>query len=379
MKRSRLKAPHGTQKKDCEFRAAVKLFDLSDALPDHVLDRLRQRSVVQCCGFSLAVIEHPAEEVGESLGLCRVGRVGWDQQPGEAGDRIGGGSGRVGDGDAVVGGHRLRRGGCGCGDAVGGCLEELAGCVAHGTVGHLVLGRVDQLDVAEGEGGLANHAGDAFISLLADTRGPLDGGVLSYLAAPVRADLREVVGEDVGGAASVGAIDGQDRMVWQADAGIVLSDAGVVPLGDLAEVDVGDDVAGEIEVLADAREVVHRDNRAEDGGDVHRLDLRTVDLLIAHGAIGGAEVNDTLGDLADTAAGADGLVVDLHAGVLLAVFAEPLGVDGVWKGGPCSVDVLCAGSYGCQSQYACCDDFQFHTTSAKWGAPSLPNSFDTPV
>ena len=39
--------------------------------------------------------------------------------------------------------------------------------------GHLVLLGVDQLDIAKGVGRLTNHAGDAFISLLADPVGHL--------------------------------------------------------------------------------------------------------------------------------------------------------------------------------------------------------------
>ena len=91
------------------------------------------------------------------------------------------------------------------------------------------------------------------------------------------------------------------------------------------------------------------------------LDLGRGELLVGHGTVGGAEVDRTLGDLADAAAGADGLIVDLHARVLLAVFAEPLGVDGIREGRACAVDILCAGSYGHESQYACCDEFQFHS------------------
>ena len=40
-------------------------------------------------------------------------------------------------------------------------------------------------------------------------------------------------------------------------------------------------------------------------------------------------------DLLDAAAGADGLIVDLDAGMRGAVLAEPLGVDGIGKGRAC--------------------------------------------
>ena len=61
---------------------------------------------------------------------------------------------------------------------------------------------------------------------------------------------------------------------------------------------------------------------------VHRGDLGLV-----HRAVGGAEVHGALGELADAAAGADGLIVDLDAG-LLVVGVEPLGVDRIRERSP---------------------------------------------
>src|SRR5713101_2028301 len=90
------------------------------------------------------------------------------------------------------------------------------------------------------------------------------------------------------------------------------------------------------------------------------LNLGAGDLLIGHGAVGRAEVDRTLGDLENTAPGADGLIVDFHARMRLAVFAKPLGVDGIRKGRSRSVDVLRAGSCCQEYQGACCDNFQIH-------------------
>jgi len=350
-----------TEARSACLRAANRLFDLRDALADHVLHGLRQWSVGQSVGFGLAVIEHPAEEVNERFALGRVSRVGRDQQPGKAGDRIGGCTGSVGDRNTEVGGHCLGRRGGSSGYTVGRSSDILAGGVLHRAVGHLVLNGVDQLDVAEGVRGLTNHTGDALVALLTDACGPLHGGALAYLAVPIGADLREVIGEDVGGSASVGAIDGQNRIGRKIDAGIVLGDARIVPRGDLAQVDVSDDVAREVEILIDTGDVVDRNDCAEDGRNVHRFNLGALNLLVIHGAVGGTEVDRTLGDLTDAAAGADGLIIDLDVGILLAVFAEPFGVDRVGEGRPCSVDVLCAGSNSCQCQYACCNEFHFHS------------------
>ena len=60
------------------------------------------------------------------------------------------------------------------------------------------------------------------------------------------------------------------------------------------------------------------------------------------GRVGRAEVNHMAGDVLDAAAGADGLVVDLNAGLLL-VFLEPFQVQRGGKGraGPVEVLRLC--------------------------------------
>src|ERR1700733_1830465 len=75
-----------------------------------VYDSLGQRGVVEVGDFALAAVEHPVEEVLEDLALGCVLRLYGNQEPGEAGDGIGVGSGSVGDGDAVVGGHLLDAG-----------------------------------------------------------------------------------------------------------------------------------------------------------------------------------------------------------------------------------------------------------------------------
>ena len=43
-----------------------------------------------------------------------------------------------------------------------------------------------------------------------------------------------------------------------------------------------------------------------------RLSLELLELLVVHGAVGGAEIDGAFGHLLDAAAGTDGLVVDLQ-------------------------------------------------------------------
>src|SRR5258706_3541825 len=65
--------------------------------------------------------------------------------------------------------------------------------------------------------------------------------------------------------------------------------------------------------------------------------LGLTELLVGHGTVGRAEVDRALEDLADAAAAADRLIVDLYAG-LLVVRVEPLRVDRIGERGACAVD-----------------------------------------
>jgi len=84
-----------------------------------------------------------------------------------------------------------------------------------------------------------------------------------------------------------------------------------------------------------AGNVVGRYVSAEHGGKVQDPEavfvLKSLELLVVHGAIGSAEVHGAFGDLLDAAAGTDGLIVDLKIGVLFVVFVKPLGIHGVRK------------------------------------------------
>ena len=64
----------------------------------------------------------------------------------------------------------------------------------------------------------------------------------------------------------------------------------------------------------------HRDVQDRAAGSLCRGDLR-----IGHDAVTGAKVDRIGGNLVDTGAGADGLIVDLDAGKF-GVFVEPFGI-----------------------------------------------------
>src|ERR1035438_3425672 len=95
----------------------------------------------------------------------------------------------------------------------------------------------------------------------------MEGFTCSHSRCPGGVDAGEVVAEDVGGAAAVGAVDHGDRVGGDVGAGVERGDDGVVPSGDLAEEDPCDDGAGEVQPRQ-AEEVVDDDFGAEVDGDL---------------------------------------------------------------------------------------------------------------
>jgi hypothetical protein len=106
---------------------------------------------------------------------------------------------------------------------------------------------------------------------------------------------------------------------------------------DLAAVDVGQDLAGQLELAGlDARDVDDRHDAAE-----HRRELdeaALLEVLALEGRVGGAEIDRFGLDLADAAARADRLVVQARAG-FLAIGLGPFRIDREREGGAGAGDV----------------------------------------
>src|SRR5262249_4591000 len=187
-----------------------------------------------------------------------------------------------------------------------------------------------ELDVAERARLLLHLARDALVPLAAESDRPVHGRAAADLLVPLGADLREIVHPNVRRAASVRPVNHDDRLTRQRHAGVERGDLRVVPLGDLAQEDVREHLARELE-LRRIRQIVGRDDRAEHGRDVQELGRRRLELFIAHRAVGGAEVDRARGHLLDAAAAADRLVVEADLGIHLGVLIEPLRVDRVWE------------------------------------------------
>src|SRR5205807_688244 len=204
-------------------------------------------------------------------------------------------AGSVGDRHAEIVGHCFRCAGSGSGHPGKRGLDENAGSIPHVAVRNLVGFRVNQLNVANGVGGVLHGSGDTFIPLASQAHGPFDRGGLAKVNA--RQGLRCKVRRCGDSGKVVGGNDGTEH----------------------------------------GREM-------KDGAAVFVLE--SFELIVIHGAIGGAEIDGTLGDLLNAAARTDRLIVDFDRGVFLVVYVEPFRIHGVRESGPRT-------SYG---QRASCQD-----------------------
>src|SRR4051794_37841317 len=307
---------------------ALQALDLAQR---RALDRVGQRRVLQLRGDLLAGAERVVEPALDELGLvllhAGLAHVLPDEQERDGGD---GGRRRalgVDRAEAQVG--RRRGVGAGRRRRLQRRLDVLAVRVLDRRGRELVLQCVGLLDVADGATRLLHATRDAVVALRAGADRPLDRLVDARAALPRGGVVGEELGEVLRRARRVGAVADRDAVAGQLDAGVLTRDLGVVPLLDLAEEDVSDGLAVELEALLDAVDVVRDGHRAEhrrhvDG--VAALLLGRRDLVVLHRRVGGPEVHGAGAELRDAAARADGLVVDRRA-VRLLEAGGPLLVD----------------------------------------------------
>src|SRR5580658_5353948 len=321
---------------------------LSDAENAYLLDQrnlllffgdyiLRQRSVAQRLRVLLAVFQHPMQECDDRLLLALVFDLRWYQQPGEGGDGVSLFPRRIGDGDPEVRGYVLGGGGR-LGNAFQVRFQVGPGGVAHESVRHFVLQRVDQLDVADRVGGLLDHARHTFVALSAYAARPAHRSTCTHLGLPFRADLGEVVGKDEASAAAAGPMDHNDLRIGQFHAWIRLSQFRIVPLLDVAQIDSRQRFGRELQILRDARDVIGGHDSAKHGRKMQGFAFELAELLVSHRHVRSAEIYSAIGEHPDAAAGAHRLVVDLRVGIGFTEFFEPLAVDRIRKRGAGRVD-----------------------------------------
>ena len=196
----------------------------------------------------------------------------------------------------------------------------------------MALGCVGELGVADGVGCCRDGGGHFVVALNAAADGPFDGGATADGGLPVGVGFAKEVGPDEGGAAAVGAVDDDDRVAGQGDVAVDGADGGIVPGADISEVDVGEDLGREAEVVADLGQVIDGDDSADDGGELQQLCGHLAHVGVGEGDVRGGEGYLVLVKLLDAGLGADAVVADLNVGVVLAEGLDPYLVERCGEG-----------------------------------------------
>src|ERR1700761_4856535 len=272
-------------------------------------DVLRQRREVEGSAVALALGDRVVDELFDELALRSVVR---HDRVRERRDRVslGGALGRVHDADARV---RL-----GLLDHRGSFLDvfdvrqlEVAGSVFDRGGTEAGGDQVGRRDVADRARGFADQGGDAGVAFGTGTGFEADRGGDANFSFPGGADPRQVVGERVRVTGAIGTVDRGDGQVRQLRLRVELGDLRVVPVGDRAEVDAGEDLARQVQFL-DARNV-EADAGGREGPRERRAAAAGAGLFRGHRGIGRADVDGAVRDLFDAFAGADTRVFDRDA------------------------------------------------------------------
>ena len=231
----------------------------------------------------------------------------------------------------------------------GGCCFEgfvirahkLTIAIAHLRVVELVALGVGKFNIADRTDQFLYIRRHPFIALAADTGDPFNRSAFADLGFPIGTDLGKVVGEQKGGARAVRAVHHRDVGVGHFDAAIEGDDGRIIPLLDLAQVNIGQHFTGQLEIaLTDFFQIHYRHDAAHDGRKLHQPLL--FEFLGFERHVGCAKVNRLGGNLLDAATRTNRLVVHAGAGRLF-ISVSPFGVNRVGEGGARTGNVDCVG------------------------------------
>ena len=197
------------------------------------------------------------------------------------------------------------------------------------------------LNITNRVGQTVHECGHAFIAFSTCTDGPVNGCALTHFRFPLGMNAAEVVGEVKGGARAICATHDCDFSVRQRQSGVQGLDGGIVPFGDLAEVNITQHLAVKFHLArSDTFDVDDRHGATDDGGEL-KLPL-LLQIFVSQRHVGGTKVHRFGIDLLDASTRTYGLVVDFDACGLVVV-CRPFGIQRSGEAGAGTGHLLRAG------------------------------------
>src|SRR5437763_4898018 len=182
----------------------------------------------------------------------------------------------------------------------------------------MVLHDVGIFDIADGVWDLLHIASDALIALAADAGGPVHRLALARTALPCRADLAQIMREVEGRARAIRAMDYGNIRRWKRYSRIDARDRRIAPLRHTTGKDIGEQRSREPQLARlNAADVHHRNDSADHDRKLRELALG--ELVRRKRLVCRPKVDRASLDLRDPAPGADRLIIDVDAALLLVV------------------------------------------------------------
>src|SRR5262249_37471233 len=142
------------------------------------------------------------------------------------------------------------------------------------------------------------------------------------LVLPILADLRKVIGPNVCGTTALGTMQYDNRRRRKSYFRIGFAQERIIPLSNSSEIDTRENLGCEIEFRASGK-IVCWNSRAQNCRQVEDTEpvriLKSLQLLVAHRAVGPTKIRPPLQDLAYSSTRPDSLVGDLRIGMTLLV------------------------------------------------------------
>jgi len=147
----------------------------------------------------------------------------------------------------------------------------MVAAVGHVSVEQSIADGIGELSIADRICRVFHHLNNTVVTFTGMPDRPDHGNPGTNSLIPVRTNLGEIVRPNIGGAARVLPMDNHNITARQRDIRIGFSKLGVVSFGDRSEINAGQRLGGEVELVDDSGQVIDRNVSTDRCREVEHL------------------------------------------------------------------------------------------------------------
>src|SRR5271165_3136082 len=197
---------------------------------------------------------------------------------------------------------------------------------------------VGKLNVPNRIGGLFDDSSNTSVPPPGDAYGPWHSRPKSDVPVPFFANLRQIIGPDIGRTTSVGAERNYDFVIWELGFRISLCQLRVIPIRYFSNKDPSKALRREFELRSHSRNVVDRyicSHYRRKVQDRHSsLCAVFFELSVIHRRVTRSEIENARCNFSDTRAGTNSLIFNLDIWMKLLIFSDPSRINRMRKCSP---------------------------------------------